>query len=529
MFIKALLTALIVALAFNDRVFCHFFLYRPIVIGPLVGLVFGNLSMGLQVGVSVEIMFLAVVWVGTAVPPDETLSAAFATAIACATGSAEAGIATALPISFVGQIFRQTKFSTVYEWTMRKVEKAAAKADAKGVIRWTTWIPAVIESLLFGIPAFAGVYYGATAVQSFINAVPTWLISGISAGAGLLGAVGVALLLGTVKDKSLWPYFLVGFVFASYLGVNMIGVALIAVTCVALNYLGDKQQAGTSEAEGHVEADENDYRVITKHDLWKTFWYGMAIESGNSATKQEANGFLQAMIPVLDKVYSDPEERAEAYQRHCELFLTEGRMAELCVGIAAAMEERYAIKKDIDPDSINSVKVALMGPLAGIGDSLIHGTLRPIFAGLACSMVTASNYTSAVGPVFFVVIMTIITFGIRYFGIFKGYEGGLNLVAKMQAGGYLDRLTRYAGIAAFVVCGGFISALVYVTLNVSYTQGETVISLQETLDGLMPNLIPLLYTLLMYWLIDKKKVNVVLLMYITMAVGIIGVLTGLFA
>lgn len=61
MFIKALLTALIVALAFNDRVFCHFFLYRPIVIGPLVGLVFGNLSMGLQVGVSVEIMFLAVV------------------------------------------------------------------------------------------------------------------------------------------------------------------------------------------------------------------------------------------------------------------------------------------------------------------------------------------------------------------------------------------------------------------------------------------------------------------------------------
>lgn len=134
MFIQALLVALIVAVAFNDRVFLHTFMYRPIVIGPLVGLVFGNLNIGLQVGVAVELMFLAVIWVGTAVPPDETLSAAFATSIACATGSPEIGIATALPISFVGQIFRQTKFSTVYEWTMRKVEKAASKADGKGVI-----------------------------------------------------------------------------------------------------------------------------------------------------------------------------------------------------------------------------------------------------------------------------------------------------------------------------------------------------------------------------------------------------------
>ena len=65
MFIQALLVALIVAVAFNDRVFLHTFMYRPIVIGPLVGLVFGNLNIGLQVGVAVELMFLAVIWVGT--------------------------------------------------------------------------------------------------------------------------------------------------------------------------------------------------------------------------------------------------------------------------------------------------------------------------------------------------------------------------------------------------------------------------------------------------------------------------------
>ena len=54
------------------------------------------------------------------------------------------------------------------------------------------------------------------------------------------------------------------------------------------------------------------------------------------------------MIPVLDKVYDNKEERAEAYSRHCELFLTEGRMASFCIGISCAMEERNAKVGDID-------------------------------------------------------------------------------------------------------------------------------------------------------------------------------------
>lgn len=528
LFVQALLTSIIVWIGFLDKAFLHTFLYRPIVIGPLVGLVFGNLSMGLQVGVAVELMFLAVIFVGTAIPPDETISAGLATALACLTGSVEIGIATALPISFVGQIFRQTRNSTIYEWTQRHVDKAAEEANPKKVIIWTSIIPSIIEYILFGVPTFVGVYFGANYVQAFIDFIPSWLVSGIAAGGGLLGAVGVALLLGSVKDKSAWPYFLVGFIFASYLGINMIGIALIAVVCVAFVYYGDKKkEAAERGSDYEPEEVDTSYRVITKKDLWKTFKYALAIESGNCTTRQEADGILQGMLPVLDKVYEDKEERAEAYKRHCELFLTEGRMAALCIGISCAMEERYAKKKDIDPDSINAIKVALMGPLAGVGDSLLHGTLRPIMAGLACSMVTASNFTSPIGPVLFLLVMTVVGMGVRYFGIFKGYEGGLALVANLQEGGMLDKLTKYAGIAAFIVCGGFISALVYVTLGISYAQGDTVIALQDVLDGLLPNLIPLLYTLLMYWLIDKKKVNIILLMFITILIGVIGVVTGI--
>ena len=530
LFFLELLTSIIVWVGFFDNALLHTFLYRPIVIGPLVGLVFGELSIGLQVGASVELMFLAVVFVGVAIPPDETLSAGLAAALACASGSAEVGVATALPIAVIGQIFRQTRNSTVYEFTQRMVDKAAAEANPKKVILWTSIIPSFFEYLFFGLPVFVAVYFGTSYVQAVIDFIPTWLVDGISAGTGLLGAVGVALLLCSVKDKSSWPYFLVGFVFASYLGVNMIGIAMVAVVCVAMNYYVDKKQEDVKkEAMGNYAEEEIDksYRVLTKKDIWRTFFYSLAIESGCSTTRQEAPGILQGMIPVLDKVYDDKEQRAEAYKRHCELFLTEGRMASFCIGISCAMEERLAKVGDIDPDSINSIKVALMGPLAGVGDSLLHGTLRPIMAGLACSMAATSNYTSAAGPILFVVVMTVVGMAVRYVGIFKGYESGLNLVASMQEGGMLDRLTKYAGIAAFTVCGGFISSLVYLTLNVSYTQGETVISLQETLDGLMPNLIPLLYTLLMYYLIDKKKVNVLLLMFVTIVLGILGVVVGI--
>ncbi|MEA4811865.1 MAG: PTS system mannose/fructose/sorbose family transporter subunit IID [Anaerolineaceae bacterium] len=524
--VKALLTSLIVWVGFLDKNFLHTFIYRPIVIGPLVGLVFGNLSMGLRVGATIELMFLAVVWVGTAVPPDEVISTGVATALACVANSAEVGIATALPVAMVGQIFRQTRSATIYEVTMNRVEAAAAKADSKGIILWTSIIPSFFEYLFFGLPTFVAVYFGAQYVQAFINAIPEWLVAGIAAGGGLLGAVGVALLLGTVKNKSLWPYFLVGFFVASYLHVNMIGVTLIAVVAVALNYMLDKrieEKETSRESETLSEVPAKDYRIINKKDLWKTYFYALAIESGNSTTRQEANGFAQGLIPIIEKVYKTVEEKSAAYMRHMQLFLTEGRMASFCIGISGAMEERNALVGDIEPESINSIKVALMGPLAGIGDSLIHGTLRPIMAGLAVSLVAASNYTSSVGPFIFFLVMAGVGLSVRYFGIFKGYQGGLSLVQNMQEGGMLNKLTKYAGIAAFIVCGGFISALVYMHFTVSYTNGETVISLQDVLDGLMPNVIPLLYTILMYYLIDKKKVNILLLMFLTLLIGIVGV------
>lgn len=527
MLLKAFLVSLVVWLGFLDKAFLSTFIYRPICLGPIVGLIFNNLPMGLEVGVTIELMFLAVVYVGTAVPPDEVISAGIATALACLSGSAALGITTAIPISLLGLIGRQFRNATLQEFTTRQVEKAAKKADVRGIKIWTSLMPAIVNYILFGLPTFIAVYFGAEVVQNFLNVIPAWLTSGVRAGGGMLGAVGVALLLGTIKNKSSWPYFVLGFIIAAYLGINMIGMAAIALVCVALNYYVEKEDAPQTVLSS--SAQEGAPNHLSKKTLWKTYMYSLAIESGCSNTKQEAPGIVQGLIPVIEEVYTDPKDKAEAYQRHTQLFLTEGRMASFCIGISAAMEERNARSHDIDPELINQIKVALMGPLAGIGDSLIHGTLRPIMAGLGCSMIMASHYTSAAGAVVFVLVMTLVQLLVRYFGIFKGYLGGLNLVARLQMGGILDKITKYAGIAASLICGGFISSLVSINLAIQFAAGDDVIQLQEVLDGLMPNLLPLLLTLLMVWLMGRKKVNMIVLMIAVFLLGIAGVALGILA
>ena len=276
-----------------------------------------------------------------------------------------------------------------------------------------------------------------------------------------------------------------------------------------------------------MQVSNTDLNRLGKKDLLKLYIYSQAFVSGFNYEKQEAPGFTFSMMPVIEKVYNNAEEKKEAYRRHTELFLTEARLSHFVIGVTAAMEERNANEHDIDPISINAIKAALMGPLAGIGDSLYHGTLRPIIAGLAVSMVIASGYNSMLGPLLFLVVMAGVGQLLRYFGIFKGYEKGVEFVGAMQSSGLIDKMTRLAGIAAFTVIGGFVYKFVTIHIPWSYKAGETVVSLQSALDGIIPGILPLLYTLLMLWLMEKKKLNPVVLMVITMFIGIIGHAIGL--
>ena len=94
----------------------------------------------------------------------------------------------------------------------------------------------LMNAVLYGVPTFLAVYFGADYVAKIISAIPDKIITGLSVGGGMVGAVGFALLLSSIKTKSMWPFLFLGFFFAAYLNINMIGIALLAVVFSALYY-----------------------------------------------------------------------------------------------------------------------------------------------------------------------------------------------------------------------------------------------------------------------------------------------------
>lgn len=264
---------------------------------------------------------------------------------------------------------------------------------------------------------------------------------------------------------------------------------------------------------------------LNRSDLWKIYRKQLFIRSCLNFERQQNLGFANAMSPVIEKFHENEEDKKDAYQRHMQLFLANPMTSSLPLGVAAAMEERYATKQDIDKESINAIKVALMSPLAALGDSLISGTIRPLVAGVACSLALSG---SILGPIMFLIVMSIVTLGVRYYGVFQGYSKGVTLVDDLQKSGLIERLTSIAGIAAFVVIGGFIPQIVELTTKISFSTEDETISVQEQLDDLIPGILPLAITLLMFYLIKKKNVSPVLLMVLLMVIGVAGVYLGIF-
>ncbi|MCI9108746.1 MAG: PTS sugar transporter subunit IIC [Lachnospiraceae bacterium] len=237
LFMQAFLVALFVTIAFIDSHTTQIHIFRPVVVGPVVGLIMGDVQTGFAVGITVELMFLAVIFVGTAVPPNPTISTAIATGIAIlAGGGTDIAVATALPVSFIGQVAETVQNSVINVFFMHRVERAAEKLDTKGIVANNLIFPMAVNALLYGVPTFLAIYFGAAYVQGIIDAIPDKIITGLSVGGNMIGAVGFALLLNSIKAKKFWPFCMLGFFMASYLGINMVGIALLAVICVAMYY-----------------------------------------------------------------------------------------------------------------------------------------------------------------------------------------------------------------------------------------------------------------------------------------------------
>ena len=179
------------------------------------------------------------------------------------------------------------------------------------------------------------------------------------------------------------------------------------------------------------------------------------------------------------------------------------------MGLVASMEKKNSEQKDFDANSINAVKSSLMGPLAGIGDSIFWGVLRVIAAGIAVGLGASGN---VLAPLVFLVLFNVPSILIKYYGTFFGYKLGSEYIQKMYASGLMNILTKAASIVGLIMVGGMTASMVTFksTFELSM-KGESILNLQDMLDQIFVGIVPLGLTLLCYYLLKKKNISITVL------------------
>lgn len=260
--------------------------------------------------------------------------------------------------------------------------------------------------------------------------------------------------------------------------------------------------------------------TLTKKDLNQLFIRSNAIQSAFNFERQQAMGFEWAMIPIINKLYSSKEDRIAGYKRHIGYFNSHPWTCGPIFGIVASMEEKMANGEGITEENIQAVKGALMGPLAGIGDSLLWSTLRPIAAGICASLALSGN---GIAPLIFVVLLNTIHFGMQYWGVKLGFNFADQFMDKMESM-QIKVWMEAATILGLFVVGGLSATWLNVSTKLTYSLGDASISLQSTLDSILPKMLPLMCTLLVFGLLRKGKSTT----WVMAAIVIVGLILGFF-
>jgi len=266
--------------------------------------------------------------------------------------------------------------------------------------------------------------------------------------------------------------------------------------------------------------------ALTKKDVQKSYWFWQLFSHANyNYERMQGTAFAMAMAPILKKLYPKKEDLSDGLKRHLVFFNTEPNVGAVIHGATIAMEEQKANGADITGDSINAFKTGLMGPLAGIGDSLVQGIIIPLMVAIGISISINGNVA---GSILVLIGLPAILMAIAYNFWMRGYTLGGTAVTQMLAGGKMKTWLSAAGILGTIVMGGLISNYVNFSTSITWTVNEVPFDLQANLfDAIMPNLLPLGLTLLVYWL-TTKKVNTLWILLGVAVVGFIGGWLGIF-
>lgn len=298
---------------------------------------------------------------------------------------------------------------------------------------------------------------------------------------------------------------------------------------------------------------------LSKKDRMSVAWRHQFLQGSWNYERMQNGGWCYSIIPVIKKLYPNEEDRIAALKRHMEFYNTHPYVSAPVMGVTLALEEERANSAEINDQSIQGVKIGMMGPLAGVGDPVFWFTLRPILGALGASLALSGNI---IGPLLFFFAWNIIRMGFLWYTQEFGYKVGSSIV-KDLSGGILRKITQGASILGMFIIGSLVQRWVsirftpvvsrvvqsegayidwskiqagaegiksaleqYSALGATGLNIEKVTTLQQNLDQLIPGLAALLLTLLCCWLL-KKKVSPIVIIIALFVVGILAHLGGI--
>ena len=225
MLIPAILVSIVALIAaMDEQLFGASMMARPLFTGPIIGLIMGDLQTGVIIGATLESMFMGSIMVGSAVPPEVYASS----------------ILLALPLSVFLQLWRNFCYAIPGSWAGKQIERALDERNLKKA----NLLHLTVVPLSIGIPSallvFIALFFCSDGINSVLNMIPEVVLNGFNVAAGVLSCVGLALLIKIMSNNKILPYLFLGFVAVMYLGMDVIGVAVVGL-CIAFLVVNNMQ------------------------------------------------------------------------------------------------------------------------------------------------------------------------------------------------------------------------------------------------------------------------------------------------
>ncbi|MCI2154566.1 MAG: PTS system mannose/fructose/sorbose family transporter subunit IID [Solobacterium sp.] len=258
---------------------------------------------------------------------------------------------------------------------------------------------------------------------------------------------------------------------------------------------------------------------LDKKTLNQMVWRCLMLQASFNYERMQAAGWLWSILPGLEKIHTNKEDLSISMQHNLEFFNTHPFLVTFVMGIVLSMEQNKA-----DINSIRAVRVAAMGPLGGIGDALFWFTLVPITAGITGNQAINGSWA---GPIMFFIIVFGVEMLLRFYLMYWSYDMGMSAIEVLTKNA--REFTHAASLLGVFVVGALTCNYGATTLGMSVPNGDAPVVIQEKLDGILPALIPLAFTLMCYQLIKNKKWTPTKCILLFLVIGVVGCMFGIWS